>query len=455
MLYYENIDDFANRYSSDPRVRAVLSTALRKIFPDPANPIFDPNVTNRIESISRWIVHGFRSGADWTLDTDASGLPKSISSATHIEDLFSLSEAAEKKNGSPLVPPFADGDEEETYDFGDGFRAVRLKTREAVSRERASLAALPLLDGVFEDGDIESGKGSYIAIRDASDRTVAMMAINRLAVCDVVGFRRYPLERAFVRSYVMDYVSEFGLAPMEVSSIPGMVLATDGMIYDICELPDGVTIDGDLRIYDKCPELERLPDNMTVNGQFILHANNRITEVPKNFTATDGMGFTKCEALTTVRSGVSSPEWSSFSGSRRLAVFEDGCSFPAGVELPRTPEMMRAFPMFSDRGKNMISVEMKPVSMVPRELSIFAGKVARAATAVNEVASAFESVVRSKLPALPRRRNTSGTSALGSVLEDHRREREERLLDSQARMDAEIERRTAMSAKPPASYSTR
>lgn len=435
IIEYDRVEEFATRKSSSRRTRRVISAALRRVYPNPGEPIFDPSVADRMADVADWIVHAHRAGAGWVRDLDRDGIPRIVSSASGLDELWATVKRDMKACGGEFSPPYAEGDEIEAFAFADGWRAVRLTTREAVARECRALRACPRTEGVFRDGDLEAGRQGFVCIRDQDGNTVLMMGLNRLAICDVVAFRGCPPERSLIRDYVMEYLEAHGLSPMHVDSIPGMVLAADGLIHDLHELPDGVVIEGDLRINDKCPDLRRLPDDMTVRGTFVIWGNQFLTEVPRNFHAADGMAFTDCRNLRVIRSGVSSPVWSSFAGSRNLRTIEDGCHFPDGVELPGNEAMKSAFPLYQGRSE-CISVTMTAArGRDTSVLTAFAGKVARAASAV--VGS--RGVVK----------RVSGNQCLGSVLREHRSEREAMLLAAQGKMDAEMARRASRPAAGP------
>lgn len=307
---------------------------------------------------------------------------------------------------------------------------------EAVARDSGKLKASPSTEGVFVDGDLETGKLGLISVRDPSNEPVLMLGVNRLAVCDVVTWNRKPPTRQMVKDYVMPLVELLGLAPMKVDSIPGTVLAAHGMIYDLCELPDGVVINGDLHIMNKCPDLERLPDDMTVNGTLIIWQNNRLTEVPRNLRATEGLGITGCPNITVVRQGVSCREFSSFAGCRNLKAFEGGCDFPKGVELPDNKELRCLFPMFERRGDD-ISVVVRPNTIpLPSAVKGLAGRIARTVAVAKDIASP-RIVSRTRKG----RNGVDGVDTLAETVADYAAERDARLLSVQAEMDEELERR--------------
>ncbi|MBY3433076.1 hypothetical protein HFN89_02635 [Rhizobium laguerreae] len=429
MLFFKDVEGFAERRSSSPEVRRIVVQAIRSLVPQRDEKYFFPDEAAKISDIADWIVCASRSASEWYVDRMDDGLPRIFHARLGIEGLWRFAQMSLEAEESGLLPPYREGDEYEVHDFGDGYRAVRLATWEAVARDCGKLNASPTTEGVFVDGDLENGTLSLISVRDPSDDPVLIMSVNRLAVCDVVGWNRNPPTRKMIKDHVMPLVEARGLAPMKVDSIPGTVLAADCMIYDLCELPDGVVINGDLLILNKCPELERLPDDMTVNGTLIIWENNRLTEVPRNLRATEGLGITECPNITAIRDGVSCPEFSSFAGCRNLKAFGDGCDFPKGVELPDNKELRALFPLFERRGKD-ISVVVTPNALpLPAAVKGFAGRVARAIALAKEIAS----------PAMSRTRN--GVPALDETLGEYARERDSRLLTVQAEMDDELERR--------------
>lgn len=428
MLFFKDIESFAERRSSSPEVRRIINQAIKSLVPQCDQKYFFPEEISKIRDISDWIVCASRIGSDWYSDREDDGLPRIFHAQLGIEGLWRFAHMSVEAEGVGLLPPYQEGDEVEVHNFGDGYRAVRLATWEAVTRDCGKLQASPSTEGVFEDGDLESGKLGMISVRDRNNEPVLMLGVNRLAVCDVVGWNRQPLTRQMVKDHVMPLVEALRLAPMKVDSIPGTVLAADGMIYDLCELPDGVVINGDLRIMNKCPDLERLPDDMTVNGTLIIWRNNRLKEVPRNLKATEGLGITGCPNITVVRQGVSCPEFSSFSDCRNLKAFEGGCDFPNGVELPDNKELRELFPMFERRGDD-ISVVVRPNTIpLPSVVKGLAGRIARTVAFAKEIAS-------------PGIVSTRKGGSLAEAMTAIAAQREERLLSVQAVMDEELERR--------------
>lgn len=436
MLYFKDIEGFAEHRSSSPEVRRIIAQAINSLVPQREQKYFYPDEMAKICDISDWLVCASRMGSDWYADRADDGLPRLFHARLGIEGLWRFAHMSLEAEETNLLPPYCEGDEKEVHVFADGYRAVRLATWEAVSRDCGKLKASPFTEGVFEDGDLESGKLGMISVRDNNDEPVLMLGVNRLAVCDVVGWDRRPPTRQMIKDHVMPLVEARGLAPMKVDSIPGTVLAADGMIYDLCELPDGVVINGDLRILDKCPELERLPEDMTVNGTLTIWNNNRLKEVPRNLRATEGLGITSCPNITVVREGVSCPEFSSFDGCRSLKAIEGGCNFPKGVELPDNKELRALFPMFERRGKD-ISVVVSPNSMpLPAAVKGLAGRIARTAAVVKKIAA----------PQVVSRTHNfgNGVATLAETLGEYAAERDTRLLAAQAEMDDELERRRAL-----------
>lgn len=435
MLFFKDVEDFAEGRSPSPEVRRIIAQALTSLAPQRDQAYFFPDEVAKVRDICDWIVHSARSGADWYADKMEDGLPRVFHARLGLEGVWRIAHAALEANGGSLPPPYRDGDEVEVHDFADGYRAVRLATWEAVARDCGKLKASPFTEGVFEDGDLESGKLGMISVRDSNNEPVIMLGVNRLAVCDVVTWSRKPPTRQMVKDHVMPLVEALGLAPMKVDSIPGTVLAADGMIHDLCELPDGVVINGDLRIMNKCPDLERLPDDMTVNGSLIIWQNNRLKEVPRNLKATEGLGITGCPNITVVRQGVSCPEFSSFADCRNLKVFEGGCDFPNGVELPDNKELRALFPMFERRGDE-ISVVVRPNTIpLPSAVTGLAGRIARTVAVAREIASPG-------IVSRPRN-GKNGVATLTDTLREYAAERDGRLLSAQTQMDEEIERRHA------------
>ncbi|MCV9963857.1 hypothetical protein OIU34_18430 [Pararhizobium sp. BT-229] len=434
MLFFKNIEGFAERRSSSPEVRRIVAQAINSLVPQRDQEYFFPDEMTKIRDISDWIVCASRSGSDWYADRMDDGLPRVFAARLGLEGVWRIAHSALEANGGSLLPPYREGDEEEVHTFADGYRAVRLATWEAVARDSGKLKASPSTEGVFVDGDLETGKLGLISVRDASNEPVLMLSVNRLAVCDVVAWNRKPPTRQMVKDHVMPLVEARGLAPMKVDSIPGTVLAADGMIYDLCELPDGVVINGDLHIMNKCPDLERLPDDMTVNGTLIIWQNNRLTEVPRNLRATEGLGITGCPNITVVRQGVSCPEFSSFAGCRNLKAFEGGCDFPKGVELPDNKELRSLFPMFERRGDDISAVVRPSTIPLPAAVKGLAGRIARTVAVAKDIAS----------PGIVSRTRKGGS--LLEALSDIADERDARLLSVQAEMDDELERRNAATA---------
>jgi hypothetical protein len=430
-MFFKDIEAFASHRSSSPEVRQIITQAIVSLIPQREQKYFFPDEMTKIGDISDWLICASRIGSDWYADRADDGLPKLFHARLGIEGLWRFAQMSLEAEETNLLPPYCDGDEEEVYVFADAYRAVRLVTWEAVSRDCGKLQASPFTDGVFEDGDLELGKLGMISVRDTNNEPVLMLSVNRLAVCDVVGWDRQSLTRQMVKDYVMPLVEARGLAPMKVDSIPGTVLAADGMIYDVCELPDGVVVNGDLQILDKCPELERLPDDMTVNGTLTIWKNHRLKEVPRNLKVTEGLGITSCPNITVVREGVSCSEFSSFGGCRNLKSFERGCYFPKGVELPDNKELRALFPMFERRGDE-ISVVVTPNTTLPAAVRGLAGRIARTVAIVKEIAS----------PGIVSKTRYGRT--LAETMGEYAAERDAGLVEAQAKMDDEMERRNAL-----------
>lgn len=326
---WDQIGDAVKVTSSSPRCREIMTDLLRRMFPEHEIRMQDPSL---LAKASLWIASEYRKGSEWLSDS-------SIRTWSG-DKLMELMQASIRMNDGRFEFPLAPEDEVHVADLEGGWTVVRIATREAAYRECNAFGATPSIDGEFADDDLEAGKQALWVIRDANGDPQAMIGLNRIAVCDVVGWRREPLSRSFLDDVIMPLVEDQGLLLMKPDSIPGKVRDIEGVIHDLHDLPEGVVIDGDLSIRDRCPTLERLPDGMTITGDLVIWRNANIERLPRDLVVGGGLGMAECMALRTIGAGLQVGGYSSFNGSRGLVEIEPGCAFGKGVDFPDRRELM-------------------------------------------------------------------------------------------------------------------
>jgi hypothetical protein len=419
-MFIKKIEAYVSRLTSSDEAGAVLSRMFVAAAPRD-RPYFDPVEAREIKELSRIYLTEFRLRREWTRSLGDNGLPLMLSGMTTAEAMLGAAKAAGAYDGIPEIP-FSEEDEETVHVYPDGFAAVRLATWEAVGREARRFGASPSIEGVFGKGDLEEGRIGIWLVRGREGETVAAIGFNRIAVCDVVGRNMTAPDIGYVRDYVLPLMDRFGLRPSRPDAIAGMVETADGRLHDLKELPEGSTVDGDLRINNRCPHITSFPANLTVKGKFLVWNNHNITKTPDGLKA-DVVVFNNCRNLRAVGKGIEAG-YAAFTGCSRLATIERGAYFREGLCLPDVPELLRQ--------------DFRCDGIVQTGNKEFNGRLLRGLGRVPLPAGFTESIARRKdvprfsLPGGKRRTSIASYSIA----------KRERLLAWQAEMDREIEARS-------------
>lgn len=331
MYFLSDLRKLIDTRTSVPEIQNVLANILTVATENSENFYLDPNESTLVNNVIDWVIAEAHSGKDWPYSKGRNGLPTRLQGITCVEDLRMALALAEAENGGPFSLPDMPEYEELVTSFPDGAHVVRLTANEAYRREIMNMNSNIRFWGIFDNDDLENGKRSYWSIRDADGNVLAGIALNRFAICSVAGFNGVIIDEEIVNNYIRPLIEEFDLKAMEPLAVPHLVMDINGDFHDIYNLPDGITVHGNMFLYDNYPKIASLPDNMTIQGQFVINKNINLRSTPKNLVATDGIGFIKCPNLTEIGEGNSSTNnYSSFDGSPIKAVGKD-CYFPEGA----------------------------------------------------------------------------------------------------------------------------
>lgn len=213
--------------------------------------------------------------------------------------------------------PSAQFDESVEVSYGNGYKLVRLRTPEAFINERAGSG----MEGTFGNGY------DHWVLRDNDDVSLAKLVAKDGVVWGVQGRHDRAVPYHLSEAYIIPFILENGMTLTNPSCIDGAVQTADGTIYDIRDLPDGCTIDGNVRLADVSNLLSRLPEDMTVNGSFIVSGATYLKETPRNMRVTGDVYFAECPALRTIRSGMRVGRYADFVRCPNLEKIEADVEF--------------------------------------------------------------------------------------------------------------------------------
>lgn len=173
-------------------------------------------------------------------------------------------------------------------DYGDGFKWVKLTSPEALKYESHIMKHCV---GDEEQGYISGVKSKKLMILSLRDKKniphVTIEVIKPNTVQQIKGKANSGVKPQYVK-YVKDILKTgvMGIKFDDVDDVEdlyniGIVVANGGIWYDMYRLPKGLTIDGDLNMYDM--DITSLPDNLTVEGSLLI-TGTKITSLPKNLT---------------------------------------------------------------------------------------------------------------------------------------------------------------------------
>lgn len=245
---------------------------------------------DKIETIGTWLCVERRVNSDFVND----GVIDDLLKYGELDAVWKYAhERLASLNYDGIIPEQA-SDEEILVEFEDGYKIVGLNTPEALRNEHKKSG---LVGYYSEDYD------NWV-LRNKDGKSVVIMTLQGQTIVKIKGPNRSAVPAAISAAYLINEICERDLKLDKPSVIDGYVQTSDGKLHDIRDLPKGSVIDGDFGLFESSGSISSLPEDLTVNGNLLVHYGPYFTETPRNLTVTGDLGISDVVPLRVVGSGL-------------------------------------------------------------------------------------------------------------------------------------------------------
>lgn len=172
------------------------------------------------------------------------------------------------------------------YAFADEFKIVQLLTPECKGEE-GSLMGHCVGGSTYE-------KKTIFSLRDKQNQPHATMEVDGKNIVQLQGKQNQEIVEKYW-PYIKEFISKTGYN-VELHYLRKIgLIAINGEIYDINELPDNLTVNGGLDLHNS--KLTSLPNNLTVNGLLDIRST-KISSLPKNLSVSDDLYIQRTDITT-------------------------------------------------------------------------------------------------------------------------------------------------------------
>ncbi len=265
-------------YGEDERLGVLLSYCVGRVMLRSAKAGDDWERLARDEDvrhITDWLKAAIVNDEPWLKNVDDRGRPKKLMKFSSVDDIKkeankAMLKAAQRLSAVKLV----EGDEELYAELQDGFYMVRLLTPAALDRESAQMQHC-IGDGAY-DAELDEPGNLYLSLRDKHGKPHATLEVKNRRLIQLKGKQNtVPIQKYF------DVLTPFLKSTDWQINIParilGHVIDVNGDWYELYNLPEGLTVIGNL--YLQVTNITHLPDGLNVGGNLDLQ-RAKITQLP-------------------------------------------------------------------------------------------------------------------------------------------------------------------------------
>jgi hypothetical protein len=278
MTAEEAITEFISDLDEDGEVRRLLDISVGRVLRAAAKrgEEFRPDNRKTLH-VADWLRAAVVRNEAWLANVDELKRPRKLLKFSRFEDIVKEADKAMRAaNARGGVSSKANG--QTVYrDLDNGYRFVRLHTREALQRESAKMGHCVGNGGY--DYVLEREGEAIISLRDKYDKPHATLHISGDRILQMRGKQNRQPRADYIET-MMPVISQMRTADLCFGEF-GFLVDTQGVRHQLTELPDGVEVDGSLAIYEG--SVATLPENMTVHGTLWIH-NNKMSALPRGLT---------------------------------------------------------------------------------------------------------------------------------------------------------------------------
>lgn len=272
-----------------------------------------------------------------------------------LDEIWTHADARLRETGFTSKLPRLDGDEETVLEFQDGYSLVEIRRPEAVRNEYAASG----INGGVGDG-IQN-----LVLRDRDNASVAMLVIEDGVVLSMRGPSRQLVPFHVTEAYLLDLITERGYRLSEPTALHCAVQISDGRVFDVRDIPDGSHINGSLWLREEGRLISRLPDDLTVNGDFGIFDATYLRSTPRGMTVTGNAGFVNCLGLKTISQGLRVGGYTHLETCDNITTIELDVDFGSSVSLSSEIKTLNAEPFKAER----VVVGNYEVDNIPRNMA--------------------------------------------------------------------------------------
>lgn len=250
-----------------------------------------------IAHVADWLAAALINKEAWLRDVDEQGRPKKLVKLGSLERAKKEADKAmllAAQNGAASLYEDENGHEKTEMVFDGGYRMVRLLTPQALDKESAEMGHCIGAGGY--DQKVSAGSHAFYSLRDAFGKSHATLEVERGSEGLSSGQRDRLVQcqgkenRPPVAKYmplIQSFVRERKFELWGTTARTGLI-EYDGAYYDVCNLPEGFRVEGDLDLDGT--GVETLPAGLTVSGSLNLWAT-AITALPKGLSVGERLGL--------------------------------------------------------------------------------------------------------------------------------------------------------------------
>ncbi|MER8571369.1 PcfJ domain-containing protein [Mesorhizobium sp. M1409] len=223
-----------------------------------------------------WLAVDQCEGVPWLENTDDRGRPRKLLKCAGYEDLVREADKSMDRRNAQVAKSLGVADERCVADLEDGYKLVKLLTPEALDLESRRMHHC-VGHGSYDAG-LAAGHHEIYSLRDRRGRPVATIKINRGEIDQIKGKRNASPEARHIAvlkplAKAVRWKGRGGFWPYAVD--------INGVEHDIDEIPAGATFD---KLNASIPNGMSvvLPPGLTVLGNMII--GHGIAEIPERLT---------------------------------------------------------------------------------------------------------------------------------------------------------------------------
>lgn len=237
-----------------------------------------------IRHVADWLKAADVNDAEWLANVDEQGFPKKLRKFGTMEGLIkevdnSMLIEAQKLRDVKLSA----GDETFHAELADGMYLVRLETSAALDRESAEMQHC-IGNGGYDDL-LDDDDYLFLSLRDRNGKPHATLEIVDGAIEQIQGKQNKLPVQKYIDALV-PFMKGYRLENYIPARYLGHVIDIHGRWHPLDNLPNGITVAGDLDITNT--RITSLPERLTVRGN-LYASRSDLTALPKGLRVTKGL----------------------------------------------------------------------------------------------------------------------------------------------------------------------